>query len=97
MFDFPSVVHGTDAYDETWNFFSVDTMGEIHFDASELQVTTSDSVPFAFCLIRCEGKSAGIVELRLTVGLEKVDGEWIITHEHHSVPTTDNKLIEENK
>jgi hypothetical protein len=26
---------------------------------------------------------------RLTVGLHKVDGNWRITHEHHSVPATD--------
>jgi ketosteroid isomerase-like protein len=26
---------------------------------------------------------------RLTVGLRKVEGEWRITHEHHSVPATD--------
>jgi ketosteroid isomerase-like protein len=26
---------------------------------------------------------------RLTVGLGKVDGDWRIAHEHHSVPATD--------
>jgi hypothetical protein len=27
------------------------------------------------------------------VGLEKRNGTWVITHEHHSVPTTDKTLI----
>jgi hypothetical protein len=26
---------------------------------------------------------------RLTVGLRKVDGNWCIQHEHHSVPAAD--------
>jgi ketosteroid isomerase-like protein len=26
---------------------------------------------------------------RLTVGLRKVDGDWRIAHEHHSVPASD--------
>jgi ketosteroid isomerase-like protein len=25
---------------------------------------------------------------RLTIGLRKVDGDWRIAHEHHSVPAT---------
>ena len=24
--------------------------------------------------------------LRLTIGLEKCDGEWVVVHEHHSQP-----------
>ena len=27
--------------------------------------------------------------LRLTIGLRKVDGRWVVTHEHHSFPTDD--------
>lgn len=94
MYDFPTVVRGLDAYDDTWDFFFAGNKGEIHFDSRELEVTNSDSVAFATCLIRCEGTSAGIVELRLTVGLKKINDEWIIMHEHHSMPTTDSKLIE---
>jgi ketosteroid isomerase-like protein len=26
---------------------------------------------------------------RLTVGLRKIDGDWRIAHEHHSVPAKD--------
>lgn len=95
MYDFPSVVQGLNAYDETWDFFFREKIKEIHFDVRELEVTASDLVAFATCLIRCEGTSAGVVELRLTTGLKKIDNKWIITHEHHSVPTTDDKLIDE--
>jgi ketosteroid isomerase-like protein len=29
------------------------------------------------------------LDFRLTVGLRKIDGRWVITHEHHSVPAVD--------
>jgi ketosteroid isomerase-like protein len=29
------------------------------------------------------------LEFRLTVGLQKIDGQWTIMHEHHSVPASD--------
>lgn len=95
MYDFPSVVRGLEAYNDTWDFFFAEKIKEIHFEVRELEVTASDLVALATCLIRCEGTSAGIVELRLTTGLKKIDNKWMIIHEHHSVPTTDNKLIEE--
>ena len=27
--------------------------------------------------------------LRLTIGLRKLDGRWVVTHEHHSFPIDD--------
>ena len=45
--------------------------------------------------MRCgSGTSSGPAEqggflFRLTIGLRKIDGNWLITHEHHSVPATD--------
>jgi uncharacterized protein (TIGR02246 family) len=93
MCDFPSVVRGIDAYDETWNFFFANPKGAITFKPSELQVTASDRIAFASCQIHCDGTSAGPLDLRLTVGLEKRDDRWIITHEHHSVPTTEKRFI----
>ena len=92
MFDFPSTVRGIDAYDRTWDFFFAKPKGKISFVPRELEVTAGDDVAFATCLIRCEGTSAGVVELRLTTGLRKVSGEWVVTHEHHSVPTVESRL-----
>jgi ketosteroid isomerase-like protein len=95
MYDFPSVVRGLDAYDRTWDFFFSEKMKEILFAPRELEVTAGSSVAFATCLIRCEGTSAGVVEFRLTSGLQKINDKWIITHEHHSVPTTNEDLIQQ--
>jgi len=42
--------------------------------------------------MRCAGTEANgdqtELEFRLTMGLRKVDGRWIIEHEHHSIPAT---------
>jgi len=76
MFDFPPpIVHGIEAYDRTWDFFFAAPKGPISFVPSELEVTAGNDVAFASCLIHCDGTSAGPVDLRLTVGLRKIDGE----------------------
>ena len=50
---------------------------------------------FAVAIMRCGPDSSsnpadkdGFL-FRLTVGLRQVDGDWRITHEHHSEPATD--------
>jgi uncharacterized protein (TIGR02246 family) len=97
MFDFPPrIVRGLDEYKRTWDFFYDSPRGPISFVPSELQVTTGSDVAFASCLIHCDGTSAGPLDLRLTVGLRKIDGEWTITHEHHSVPTIEERFLPPN-
>ena len=47
-----------------------------------------NEVAFAVALMRCAVIEDGNVDLdfRLTIGLRKIDGQWIVTHEHHSIP-----------
>lgn len=93
MFDLPAaIVRGIDAYKQTWEVFFTAPQGPISFVPSELQATASDDVAFASCLVHCEGTSAGPVDVRLTVGLRKIDGVWIVTHEHHSVAAEDQRF-----
>ena len=60
------------------------------FDIKEMQVTADADVAFAAAAMKCAGREGegGRVEIdfRLTIGLRKLDGQWIIVHEHHSVP-----------
>jgi len=94
MFDFPpNIVRGLDEYNKTWDFFYQLPRGPISFVPRELEVTAGSDVAFASCLIHCDGTSAGSLDLRLTVGLRKTDGEWTIVHEHHSVPTTEERFL----
>jgi uncharacterized protein (TIGR02246 family) len=94
MFDFPaSNIRGLEEYDQQWDFFYESPQGPISFVPRDIEVTASDEVAFAHCEIHCEGTSAGPLDLRLTVGLRKIDGEWIVTHEHHSVPTVEERFL----
>jgi uncharacterized protein (TIGR02246 family) len=91
MFDVPRPergVRGIDAYRETWpGFFEWQASGAL-FEIESIEVTAGTDVAFAFALLRC-GMPAELDRdperrLRLTVGLTKVEGRWIVTHEHHS-------------
>ena len=93
MFDVPAPedgVRGLDAYRSTWpGFFEWQRKGA-SFEIVELSVTAGSDVAFAYALLRC-GTPAELAQapesrLRLTVGLRKFDGEWTVTHEHHSFP-----------
>ncbi|MED7952841.1 nuclear transport factor 2 family protein [Streptomyces sp. BE303] len=93
MFDVPppyEVVRGIDAYRDTWPpFFEWQAQGAA-FEIEALDVTAGADVAFAHALLRC-GTPADLAErpaqhLRLTLGLRKEDGRWVVAHEHHSFP-----------
>lgn len=93
MFDFPDTVRGLEAYDRTWDFFFDSQRGPITFAPSEIEATVGADVGFLACAVHCDGTTAGPIDFRLTVGLEKRKGDWVIVHEHHSMPTTDDVMI----
>jgi uncharacterized protein (TIGR02246 family) len=95
MFDVPPPHHGVRglaAYRETWpGFFEWQASGA-SFEIVELDVTEGADVAFAWALLKC-GTPDHLAEeperrLRLTIGLRKRDGEWVVTHEHHSFADT---------
>ena len=95
MFDVPPPeqgVRGLDAYRDTWpGFFEWQASGAV-FDIESLDVTAGADVAYAFALLRC-GTPADFEgdpdhRLRLTIGLRKLDGQWVVTHEHHSFADT---------
>ena len=94
MYDFPDTKKGIDAYDEQWNFFYANPHGPISFVPRDIEVTADGEVAFTTCMIHCDGTSAGPLDLRLTTGLRKIDGEWTIVHEHHSVPTIEKQFLD---
>ena len=93
MFDFPGTVKGLDAYDKSWDFFFADPLGPISFVPREIAVSAGEDIAFASCMVQCEGTSGGHVDFRLTTGLRKMGGNWVIVHEHHSVPTKEERFI----
>lgn len=92
MFDVPPPAQfvGIEAYRHTWDVFFAWSHDPVKFDIAEMNVTAGVDVAFVAALMRCAGreKSGQDIELdfRLTVGLRKIDGKWVVTHEHHSIP-----------
>jgi uncharacterized protein (TIGR02246 family) len=93
MFDVPppNEVRGIEAYRETWPpFFEWQKRGAASFEIVSLDVTVGDEVAFATALLRCgteeELKKDPDNRLRLTIGLRKEGGRWVVSHEHHSFP-----------
>ena len=55
-------------------------------DAEQIRVTAGADVAYAYALLRCGVGDVGDTRLRLTVGLRKDAGRWVVAHEHHSFP-----------
>jgi ketosteroid isomerase-like protein len=93
MFDVPPPLQlrGIAAYGASWPQFFEASPKPIRFDIMDLQITAGNEVAFAVALMRCAMIEGGNVDLdfRLTVGLRKIDGRWIVAHEHHSGPAED--------
>jgi ketosteroid isomerase-like protein len=63
--------------------------GPVGYQVRELQVAAADNVGFAYCLTRLSGTTANgplNMWIRTTTCLRKYDGEWMVVHEHNSVP-----------
>ncbi len=93
MFDVPPPsdgVRGIDDYRNTWPaFFEWQAKGA-SFEIVSLDVTAGQDVAYAHALLRC-GTPEDLADrpenrLRLTLGLRKEQGRWVVAHEHHSFP-----------
>ena len=94
MFDVPMPLasKGIDAYRKTWDLFFSWADDPVVFAINEMGVTAGNDVAYVTALMRCAGteKNGEKIKLdfRLTMGLSKLDGKWIVMHEHHSIPAT---------
>lgn len=94
MFDVPPPLQssGIEAYKKTWELFFFWSQDSGVFDITEMNITAGDDVAFVTALMRCAGteKNGERIELefRLTIGLRKIGGQWIVMHEHHSIPAS---------
>jgi uncharacterized protein (TIGR02246 family) len=64
--------------------------GPIGYDIRDLMITAGDEVAFSRSLNRITGKRTSgettDVWVRATVCFRKIDGQWMVVHEHASVP-----------
>ena len=92
MFDVPPPFQsvGIQAYKKTWDTFFKYTKQGV-FDIQELKIFADNNIAFCIATMKCEdstgGKGFEPLDFRLTIGLRKVNNQWIIIHEHHSIPS----------
>src|SRR6201992_2159903 len=83
MFDVPPPFQSTgiDAYRKTWDIFFKYTKQGV-FDIQSLEIFAGDDVAFCVATMKCEDGSGGKdyepLDFRLTVGLKKLNNEWMI-------------------
>lgn len=85
MFDVPEPLQakGMAAYRDTWTLYFGDP-GSRRFELLETEIVAGGDVAWVRALLRCttEDAPAG----RLTMGLRRIEGRWVVEHEHHSFP-----------
>jgi uncharacterized protein (TIGR02246 family) len=93
MYDVPPPyrgIMGIEAYRQAWPDFLQWQAAGATFELADLDITAGDTVAFAHALLRCGTpeeleRKPGFL-LRLTLGLRKEQGRWVVAHEHHSFP-----------
>jgi ketosteroid isomerase-like protein len=74
-----------------WKEFFGSYAGPLAAEFPDIKIIAGDDVAFSYCLHRIAGtlKSGGSTDywLRWTAGWQKIDGQWLVVHEHVSVPT----------
>ena len=82
----PFQADGIEAYRRAWElFFSFQGQGV--FDVGGLTYVVGDEAAFCHGIVRVGPKDERAqFDVHLTVGFRKIAGDWVVTHEHHSVP-----------
>ena len=64
--------------------------GPIGVEITGLTIAAGTEAAFAFCLNHISGTSSNGQKndhwVRVSIGFQKTDGKWLVTHEHVSVP-----------
>jgi uncharacterized protein (TIGR02246 family) len=81
---------GTDAYRKDWQSFLTSMSGPVDVSISNLEITTGGSVAYSNSIqhissIAADGKMIDQT-VRVTDGYKKINGHWLIAHEHVSIP-----------
>ncbi len=81
---------GAAAYTKDWNDFWTMFPGPVKFDISDLDITVGGNVAYSHSIQHAtmtdkKGKKMDMT-VRVTDGYKKVNGQWLISHEHVSVP-----------
>jgi uncharacterized protein (TIGR02246 family) len=86
----PLQYQGVDAYRKNFETWFAAVQGPIKYETRDLRITTGEDVALCHSLnrVRSTRITGETTEtwVRVTVGFQKIEGLWKITHEHVSVP-----------
>jgi uncharacterized protein (TIGR02246 family) len=86
----PLLYKGADAYRKNYEAWFESWQGPIGYEIRDLSITAGDGVAFSHSLNRIYGKRTNGEEtdvwVRVTACFRKINGKWLIAHEHISVP-----------
>ena len=86
----PLRVRSADDYRLNFEKWFASMEGPIDYEMDELRISMSESHAFCFCLGHVKGTKAGGEKadywVRVTSCLQKANGQWLIGHEHVSMP-----------
>lgn len=86
----PMKYENAESYRRSWDDWQPDTQGEAVFDLEDLTITAGSDIAFAHSIIRCGGTLPDgrtfQDRVRATFCLRKVNGAWVVEHQHVSKP-----------
>jgi uncharacterized protein (TIGR02246 family) len=81
---------GAEAYRKNYEEFFAQYNGPLDYEIRDLKIIAGDGVAFLHCVERLSGtlKSGQKSEvwIRATSGVRKINGKWLIVHDHISAP-----------
>ena len=88
----PLAVQGADDYRKNFERWFASMQGPINYKMSDLRISMSESHAFCHALSHVKGTSVGgekvDYQVRVTTCFQKANGQWLIGHEHVSMPAT---------
>lgn len=86
----PLVVKGAEAYRRNWQGWFNALDGQADFQFVELHLEVSGDLAYCFSVNRLRARyrdgAKHDAQTRATVCFRKIDGRWLVVHEHASVP-----------
>lgn len=86
----PAQIQGVDAYRKNFEAWFGSVEGLIDYQTRDLRITVNGDVAFCHSLNHVKSTRKGGEKadywVRVTSGFEKIGGQWLITHEHVSMP-----------
>jgi uncharacterized protein (TIGR02246 family) len=93
----PLVYTGREAYRKQWEKLFASYRGPIEYEIRDLSITARAEVAFSHSINRISGTLQNGQKsefwVRMTACWRKIDGEWLLEHEHVSVPVDPAKGI----